>query len=302
MTRIHIMTGPQNGQSIELEGDTIFVGRAPDNDVQVKDRYVSRKHLKIIKKDDSYFIEDLESKNGTYVDGHPITAGREVETKEGVPIVIGMSVLCVGEGYSEDVLAFLNSMNLAGHVGAGGKDAAAGRSMTLRKNQELIQKVTDIFVDSDDVDVTLRKFLHHIFQLFKRIDRGAILLTDPETGRISEAASRIRKDLDPQVVEYNLDVVNRVIKDGKAVMVSDVQADDKKDLPDTAEIKGIKSVMCVPLIGKSKVFGVIYVDSIKKPHGFRKEDLSIFTVLSDRAATALEKVLEQFPHPASSPR
>jgi signal transduction histidine kinase len=54
------------------------------------------------------------------------------------------------------------------------------------------------------------------------------------------------------------------------------------------EIMKIKSVMCVPLISKSKIRGAIYVDSVSKPYGFRKEDLSLLSTLSSPAAIAIE--------------
>jgi GAF domain-containing protein len=45
------------------------------------------------------------------------------------------------------------------------------------------------------------------------------------------------------------------------------------------------------LISKNRVRGVIYLDSVNKPHGFRKEDLSLLTALSSPAALAVENAL-----------
>ncbi|MBU2498922.1 MAG: GAF domain-containing protein, partial [Proteobacteria bacterium] len=47
----------------------------------------------------------------------------------------------------------------------------------------------------------------------------------------------------------------------------------------------------VPLMGEGPVRGVIYMDSVERSHGFRREDLSLFTTLSRRATSAIEKVL-----------
>ena len=51
MTKLYIISGPMGGTSTELEGEATFIGRASDNDIQIKDRSVSRKHAKIIKRD-----------------------------------------------------------------------------------------------------------------------------------------------------------------------------------------------------------------------------------------------------------
>ena len=48
--------------------------------------------------------------------------------------------------------------------------------------------------------------------------------------------------------------------------------------------------MCLS-ISKSQTRGIIYVDSIKKPYGFRKEDLALLTALSSPAAIAIENAL-----------
>ena len=51
MSRLYILNGPDKGQSFEMhEGDN-FIGRSSENDFMVKDNTVSRKHLKIIKRE-----------------------------------------------------------------------------------------------------------------------------------------------------------------------------------------------------------------------------------------------------------
>jgi pSer/pThr/pTyr-binding forkhead associated (FHA) protein len=59
---------------------------------------------------DRILARDLGSKNGTFVNGNQIRAGTEVEIKEGVSIVIGMSVISLGEGGSDQVLALVDSI------------------------------------------------------------------------------------------------------------------------------------------------------------------------------------------------
>jgi len=67
---------------------------------------------------------------------------------------------------------------------------------------------------------------------------------------------------------YSGTVVNKVINEGKAVMMSNTMREDKDDRSESMEIMKIKSVMCVPLISKSKIRGAIYVDSVSKPLWF----------------------------------
>lgn len=55
-----------------LDKPVTTIGRWEDNDVVVDDRWVSRYHARIVRKDDRYLIEDLGSKNGTFVNGRRI--------------------------------------------------------------------------------------------------------------------------------------------------------------------------------------------------------------------------------------
>ena len=110
MTKLYVLDGPDKGRSFDLEGDTTEVGRSPDNHVQLKDAYVSRRHLRILRRENRLFIEDLESSNGSFVDGEPISPGVECEIREGIPIIIGISVICLGKGCLEEVKAFIDSM------------------------------------------------------------------------------------------------------------------------------------------------------------------------------------------------
>lgn len=51
---------------------TITIGRSPRNDIVIKDNFVSKKHLQITDQNGTYFIEDLNSANGTYLNGELI--------------------------------------------------------------------------------------------------------------------------------------------------------------------------------------------------------------------------------------
>ena len=67
MPTIHILNGPEKGKSYDLINGTIDIGRSPENDINMNDRSVSRKHLRIHREGNAYFIKDLQSTNGTYI-------------------------------------------------------------------------------------------------------------------------------------------------------------------------------------------------------------------------------------------
>jgi len=75
-----------------LDKPNTTVGRWEDNDIVVDDRWVSRYHARIRREDDHYVIEDLGSKNGTFVNGRRISEptaladGDEVQVTPMIPL------------------------------------------------------------------------------------------------------------------------------------------------------------------------------------------------------------------------
>jgi len=291
MSKLYILTGPDKAQSFDLRGDTIYIGRSPHNNIQMKDRAVSRRHLKLSSRRNRYFIKDLKSENGTFVSGREISSGVEFEIKEGIPVVIGMSVICLGEKCLEYVVPFLDSIELSKEIRENSGVFLQHKTMTTEKIMELVYKVSDLPTQNLNVNEILEKILDYIFDFLRKIDRGVIILIDPQTGDFTKVTSRLREPGDDATAVYSRDVVERVIQEGKGVMVSDVHAEDEEDLADTLKLSKIESVMCVPLISGSQITGVIYVDSVKEPYGFRREDLSLFTDLGRRAALAIDNAL-----------
>ena len=86
--RLVAVNGPLSGQTFYLDEPVVSIGRLGSNDVCLEDPFVSRHHCVIRNEGDEYLIEDLNSANGTYLNGERIKAG---SLKEGCLIAIGTS-------------------------------------------------------------------------------------------------------------------------------------------------------------------------------------------------------------------
>ena len=93
MLKVFVAKGPQEGSSFFVSEDAASVGRSSHNKIQLDEASVSRRHAKILKTRDRYFIEDLKSRNGTWINGHIIESGKRVPVDEGVPVAIGNVVI-----------------------------------------------------------------------------------------------------------------------------------------------------------------------------------------------------------------
>jgi pSer/pThr/pTyr-binding forkhead associated (FHA) protein len=94
MYLLEVLSGPLDGKTWQFESE-ITIGR-DDSVAQAciaLDRYVSRKHAHLRTDGDALRLTDLESRNGTKVNGEPVTGDAQLGV--GVPFVVGRTVLRV---------------------------------------------------------------------------------------------------------------------------------------------------------------------------------------------------------------
>jgi transcriptional regulator with GAF, ATPase, and Fis domain len=154
----------------------------------------------------------------------------------------------------------------------------------------LIWEVTELLRQSISIDEVLEKVLKHIMTSLPRIDTGVILLYDQRKEEIVGNFSTERFENVMEEVPYSKTIVDRVIKSGKAIRMSDTKYEAAEDISDSINDLNIKSIMCVPLISNEEILGVIYVDS-RGVYGFRKDDLLLLNSLSGPIAVAVEKAV-----------
>lgn len=97
MTRLYVMSELEEDAVFEIEKDVTLLGRSPDNDIVLRDSSVSRRHAQILRRGDRFLIQDLGSRNGTWINGLPCTSGSEYELKQNLAVAVGNATLSLGE-------------------------------------------------------------------------------------------------------------------------------------------------------------------------------------------------------------
>jgi hypothetical protein len=88
--QVYVLCGPDAGRSLPLRGERIVVGRDPGCDLVLGDGSVSREHLLLTRREGRWHFQDLDSENGTYVDGQWKKSGPLVQ---GEPVELGRTML-----------------------------------------------------------------------------------------------------------------------------------------------------------------------------------------------------------------
>jgi pSer/pThr/pTyr-binding forkhead associated (FHA) protein len=86
--RLLAIDGPLMGRTFYLDGPVVSIGRLASNDICLEDPFVSRHHCVIRAEGEQFMIEDLNSANGTYVNGERVSA---CALAEGAIIRVGTS-------------------------------------------------------------------------------------------------------------------------------------------------------------------------------------------------------------------
>jgi two-component system, NtrC family, sensor kinase len=291
--RLCILVGKGQGKSFNLAlGKEYTVGRYSEDDIRIEDQNISRNHFKIRIHGGKYFITDLGSKNGTFVEGKNLRPGVETEVKEGVPIVVGMTILGLGGVCESCLKPFLVSAGFTSEVNEYGEVIKPLRAMAIKKNLEFIYNMNNSLKESRDLKEIFNKLLDNVFNLFKRIDRCVIITIDDQTGEFGDIFYRSRKPVDDPKKIYNKELVEQALIMNRPVIVKDSSRNEEEDyrVTESLQLMKIRSAMCVPITSLYSIRGVIYLDSLSSPKGFRKNDLALLKDVSGRAALAMDNM------------
>lgn len=86
--RLVITSGPKAGLELPVTGESLSIGRSSESALVIRDDYTSSHHARLVLRGDTWTIEDLDSTNGTYVNGKRVT-GAAVSLSLGTPIKVG---------------------------------------------------------------------------------------------------------------------------------------------------------------------------------------------------------------------
>lgn len=299
---IEALAGPLKGTSIPLSEQQISIGREPSNQVALLDAAVSRRHCVITFEAGSFKIQDLNSRNSTFVNGVPI---RERTLVSGDEIKIGNSlfIFVLSQGEAHDL-----STSVEFKKG----DPGGGSTIILRKQDaRYLRDLESVAAENarttprtvGDLNALLRiskavstvrgleslerQILESVFEVAPA-DRGAILLCETGSDDCSSAFGWDRRAGPSQTVEVSRTIVSQVIAERVAVLSNDVPADESFSAMASVVERRIHSVLAVPLEVFDRALGVIYLDSSNPQAQFDENHLQLLTAIGSIAASALE--------------
>jgi sigma-B regulation protein RsbU (phosphoserine phosphatase) len=152
----------------------------------------------------------------------------------------------------------------------------------------LLCRVSQTFNSSLDLDEVLNRVMDEVIAAVQA-ERGFLMLREPDGRLIFHVARGMdHETIDDPQFQVSRSVVERVAHEGEAVLTSDAQADDRFRMRASVMSLGLRSILCVPLVLKDSVLGVVYVDNRLQRGLFVEDDLELLSAIASSAAVAIE--------------
>lgn len=154
----------------------------------------------------------------------------------------------------------------------------------------LLYQLSQTFNSSLDLDEVLNRVMDEVIAA-TRAERGFVMLKEDnpqETLTFRVARGLEQQTIDDPQFQISRSIVERVAREGRAVLTSDAQTDERFNLRQSVMILGLRSILCVPLNIKDRTLGVVYVDNRLQAGIFTKDDLDLLSSIASSAAIAIE--------------
>jgi sigma-B regulation protein RsbU (phosphoserine phosphatase) len=279
------LRGPEQGRHFPLHAERTTLGRQIDCHVCLAGKQVSRQHAHIVCEDGQFFVEDLGSSNGTYLNGKRMAPRTRIALTDRDTVQIGPYLFALREtpnGGAEPPLIVREAISAVTlHQSLFEHDPAAKLQLFVEIAQHLGRSL--------DLESLLDKLLEQLLRMFSHADRALVILCEQD--KLVVRAQRGRPGKNVTAYPFSRTVVRRALDEGVGLLSDDVHNDRRFMGSATITSLDMHSVLCVPLINpEGKRLGAIQIDRFSQGIGFRAEDLHLLTAVALQAAVVLENV------------
>jgi sigma-B regulation protein RsbU (phosphoserine phosphatase) len=289
MPALHVLKGTNEGAVIPLDGDKCILGRNPDCAVVIAATSVSREHAQILRINGRYYIEDKQSRNGTYVNNQAITARTLLKPDDRIRICDFLAAFVEPPPETDDSSEVEESEN------SSTVEAMLSHSSHMLLETQPAEKLRHLLEISGnlsrtlDPDALMPKIVESLFQLFRQADRCFVIQAEEGSNRLLPRVVRTRRANDEANARPSRTIVRRCLETAQAFLSDDASRDERIQLSQSVVDFRIRSVMCVPLCSaEGKAFGVIQLDTQDRSKKFTEEDLKLLWGVANQAAIAME--------------
>jgi adenylate cyclase len=282
MAELLVVTGVSAGTVFFLMKDPTVIGRSEGCDVIIADPWISSRHALVERRGDESWLVDLDSRNGTFVNGRRV---REALVADGAEVSFGRTSGVVRGTHrapapgaiaqGADAVRYLSDVEKL--VSSPGADADPAR-----RQLAALQAIGRALVDAPGLDESLSRILETVAQAV-RAERSSLLLLDEKGALVPRA--HFPSDSPPRI---SGSVVAAAASSRAGLLVTDAQQDERFQGAHSVFFQGIRSCLSVPIWAENRMLGMLVLDrGVVDP--FKEDDLDLVTVVAYQAALAVER-------------
>jgi len=307
MLHLKIVHGPgkENWLSVAEQGLPFTVGRDKENKLPIRSSAVSRYHAVLIGENGSHYVQDLDSTNGTFLNGKRVKKARispgDRITIANIDILVEAAPAPLREERGpldlpvsvdtpfprETAVALKNPTEeiVIDDLIEGTRTGDGARS---RKLLQILYKADRITRDIDDRGQLLDNLMDLILDVIPA-SRGYIFLIHRETGALVPYVRRAPDSIasDTEIV-VSRTILNAAVAQKESLLCGDALIDERFIHSRSIGDLRVRSAMCAPLVNRGKVLGIIYVDSTDQSNLYTKDDLALLSAMASKAGTTLD--------------
>ncbi|MBB03291.1 MAG: SpoIIE family protein phosphatase [Rubinisphaera brasiliensis] len=323
MAFLRVIQGGRPGELHEVTAERLVLGRHPSCEVVLDNAVISRQHARLIRQEGKYVIEDLGSRNGTFVNGKEVSGLQEVVDADRIRICdyileyleqLPMIDETIQRDLSEQdnpqpsrrtpqakslqpksprtVEGYLNpELESSSSIITTIKSGPSSYRLDVRPELKL-RAVLDLsrqLARTVDLKTLLSRTLDCLFQLFPQCEDGVIVTVAPETRQPTLRVGRNSEGDSVNEVPLSRAIVDRAMQDNEAILSEDVSDDSRFRDSLSASALEIRSMMCAPMLGfEDQAVGAIQLSTRNMKRIFNQEDLDLLVSVAAQVGLAVE--------------
>ncbi|MEM7343898.1 MAG: adenylate/guanylate cyclase domain-containing protein [Chloroflexota bacterium] len=263
-------------QRFESEAYPIIIGRTtPAHTVDLDltpDNSVSRNHARLSYESDMYWLEDLGSTYGTWINGHKITHKTRLRSDDQVQIgATKLDIRVLADG-------ILTSSISAAETPSDLLLSQKSSLKSMRRRLTAFYELGSALGTIEGVEPLLKTVVEHLCKVIPDAQRGALLLNQDGALQMKACYPPLRE---PPI---SLNLARLAITKNEAYIWRHGTPGVTGELFDSVIRHGTQSAMYAPLVSKDEVLGVVFVDSFASKDAFNDDDLRLVMAMTNQTA------------------
>ncbi|MFO0936078.1 MAG: SpoIIE family protein phosphatase [Gemmataceae bacterium] len=306
MPALVVMRAPGNALPNDhrflLEGDQFVLGRDPELcNLHIPNQTVSKKHAQITRSNGVYIIEDLKSRNHTFINNREAAAPTVLKNDDRIKICdfifrfvderatasLKLPDDFAGRDSDENPREFQTTFDYEHAFNRG-----QAEQFLDAQPAERLRALLDIsasLAKTLELEPLLPQISETLFNVFRQADRCFILIYD-ENGKLIPKVAKPRRPMGMDDLRYSRTIIRKCLESMSAYLTADASEDAALGAAQSIAEFRIRSVMCVPLANsEGKPLGAIQLDTQERTRKFKEDDLKLLTIVGNFASVAVEK-------------